>query len=689
MNNTGKRSLTLLLIISIIGGIFVSFVPFSMSNRYDKDDILRKQISDFVNNSIYGRDADFMGDYANYYIHSIKKSYEKSKRTSETGETITEEVSYDDEDYSLENVVNSKENTRSSENVRYRDIYLSNDDNFKRKLGYGKGFNPEEIKFTGGQVVIKGRVSKDGLVLNDDHTSEITPLSRQVSSTLNDMIRNNFRYILQDERIESIEFAYAINVDNGLLEKDMDRWISQIDISSRMGLSVIISSIIFILTAIIFKYENQNIDEFYNKIIKVPVEIVICLVMVLMAISSEVFSPDYYFYSQQRYIDLFYSNNFLIALGAFIVIFCTGLTIFYAVYGLKGIRDGFLNSKLVRNSIIYKIFSPLFRRFKLTDFKTTNVVLTFILILFLGYLLIAIFAFNRSLLVLAYTFLVFLVTGFILKFFEDIKLVNEATKKISEGDFKTKIDENIRFSEIAKNINSIGSDLDNKVEHAVKSERMKTELITNVSHDLKTPLTSIINYSELINSPETTDEDIKKYAEIINDKSNQLKILVENLFEISKVSSKNIDLELEDVDLYQLTLQVLGSYEDKYNSKNIETIIKADEIPYIVNIDGNQTSRILDNLFSNIDKYAMENSRVYINFENIADKTELIIKNISKYPLNISEEELMERFIRGDASRNTEGSGLGLSIAKSLTEIQGGEFNLEIDGDLFKTTIIF
>ena len=227
------------------------------------------------------------------------------------------------------------------------------------------------------------------------------------------------------------------------------------------------------------------------------------------------------------------------------------------------------------------------------------------------------------------------------------------------------------------------------MENAVKSERMKTELITNVSHDLKTPLTSIINYSELLVDDSLNIEDQKSYANIINEKSHKLRVLIENLFEISKVSSQNIELNLEEIDFSQLVEQVIGEWDDKLIEKNISTNLIIPEKPIILNLDGNQTYRVLENVFSNIEKYALENTRVYVDLLKEENGAELIVKNISKYPLNITPDELKERFTRGDASRNTEGSGLGLSIASSLTEIQGGEFKIDIDGDLFKITIKF
>ncbi|EGY76384.1 sensor histidine kinase [Peptoniphilus indolicus ATCC 29427] len=274
------------------------------------------------------------------------------------------------------------------------------------------------------------------------------------------------------------------------------------------------------------------------------------------------------------------------------------------------------------------------------------------------------------------------------KYITELEDIEKTAKIISEGHYDIKIEENnSHFKGLAHNLNAITLNLDGAISNAIKSEKMKTDLIANVSHDLKTPLTSIINYSELVVEEENV-ENIKKYAQVINEKSLKLKTLIEDLFEAAKVSSENIDLEIEEIDFKQLIKQIIGEWEDKLEEKNITIVEEYTPERVMLNLDGVKTSRILDNLFSNIYKYALEGTRVYVRlYKN--EKVQLIIKNISKYPLNISEDELMERFTRGDASRNTEGSGLGLSIAKSLVNVQKGTFEIEIDGDLFKSKIEF
>ena len=216
---------------------------------------------------------------------------------------------------------------------------------------------------------------------------------------------------------------------------------------------------------------------------------------------------------------------------------------------------------------------------------------------------------------------------------------------------------------------------------------MKSELITNVSHDLKTPLTSIINYVDLLNQENITEEQRKKYLGILKDKSNRLKALIEDLFEVSKASSGSMELDMQDLDPVSLLRQTLGEFEDKIENSNLKIIKKIPEEKLVVYADGRKTFRIFQNLLSNIFKYSMEGSRVYIEVSDAGQYVEVIFKNTSKEELNFTEEEILQRFKRGDASRTTDGSGLGLAIAKSLTEVQEGIFDIKIDGDLFKAIV--
>ena len=240
-----------------------------------------------------------------------------------------------------------------------------------------------------------------------------------------------------------------------------------------------------------------------------------------------------------------------------------------------------------------------------------------------------------------------------------------------------------------ENLNSIAVGMNRAVEERLKSERMKTELITNVSHDLKTPLTSILNYSSLIAAETCENERITEYAQVLTRQSERLTRLIDDLVEASKASTGNLDVLLAPVEAQVLIGQASGEYTERLASADLQLVTKIPEEPIRIMADGRRMWRIFDNLMNNICKYAMPGTRVYLNLEKMADSAVITFKNTSRAPLDISEEELLERFVRGDSARSSEGNGLGLSIAQSLAELQGGKLRLHIDGDLFKAILVF
>ena len=271
-------------------------------------------------------------------------------------------------------------------------------------------------------------------------------------------------------------------------------------------------------------------------------------------------------------------------------------------------------------------------------------------------------------------------------------LLDDAIRNISQGNTSYQMDlSQLRGKERAmgEHINSIGTGLEAALKEQVKSERLKTDLITNVSHDIKTPLTSIINYVDLIKRENIQDPKIQGYLEVLDQKSQRLKNLTEDLVEASKASSGNLKLDIQDIDVVELVWQTNGEFEEKFATRHLELVSSLPKNPVLIRADGRRLWRILENLYNNAYKYAMQNSRIYVDVAQRDGKAIFTIKNVSENPLNISADELTERFVRGDVARTTEGSGLGLSIAQSLTKLQNGTFTLSIDGDLFKAEVAF
>ena len=330
-----------------------------------------------------------------------------------------------------------------------------------------------------------------------------------------------------------------------------------------------------------------------------------------------------------------------------------------------------------------------------SDLKV-KVIIKFIIISALAIFIFLVF--NNSGMVVVLEFILIAVTLYkIIKFIKNCSQIERKLKEMYEEDNSNKLyeeDFGNEFKNLVRYLNNISNGFENAIQDRMKSERMKIELITNVSHDIKTPLTSIINYVDLLKKENINNEQAKEYIEILDSKSQRLKKLTEDLVEASKVSTGNISLNLEKINVVELVKQATGEFEDKFKKRGLETIINADKNEVNIMADSRYMYRIIENLFSNVSKYALENSRVYIDIkqskeDNSADNVIIEVKNISKDKLNISAEELMQRFVRGDKSRTTEGSGLGISIAQNLTELQKGKFELKLDGDLFKVKIIF
>ncbi|MDR7079437.1 signal transduction histidine kinase [Neobacillus niacini] len=359
------------------------------------------------------------------------------------------------------------------------------------------------------------------------------------------------------------------------------------------------------------------------------------------------------------------------------------ITIPIAILGfilLLSLVKHFKNGTFFTHTFIFKMVSKVIR-FVGDVYKSGSVGVKTVLIV-IGYPLLV-----------AVTFFMFPVTlgiaaWFAFKRVKRFTAIQEGVERIKDGDILHIIDVDGKgeFAKLASNINSITDGLKKAVNSELKSERLKTELITNVSHDIRTPLTSIITYVDLLKT-ERDPAKVEQYIEVLDQKSKRLKILTDDLFDAAKASSGSIPVQLEQIDIISLISQGLGEVNDKIEDLGLAFKFNHPKDKVYITADGKLLWRSIENVLSNIFKYALNGSRVYIDIEDAGNEILLTFKNISAYELNISADELMERFKRGDESRTSSGSGLGLSIAKSLIEIQKGKFIIQVDGDLFKTMI--
>ena len=272
----------------------------------------------------------------------------------------------------------------------------------------------------------------------------------------------------------------------------------------------------------------------------------------------------------------------------------------------------------------------------------------------------------------------------------NLRTLQKGGEKLAEGDYSQSIDTKLLFGDFRRygqRMNELRTGMEQAVQEQTKAERMKTELITNVSHDIKTPLTSIVNYVDLLQKVDVQPEAAREYIAVLDRQSRRLKKLTEDLVEASKASSGALPVELQPTDVAVLFDQIVGEYQERLAGCRLTLVARPPEQPLSVRADGKLLSRVMDNLVSNICKYALEDTRVYVVASCDGENVTISFKNVSRAELNISPDELMERFVRGDASRHTEGSGLGLSIAGSLVQLMGGTFHLSIDGDLFRADI--
>ena len=397
-------------------------------------------------------------------------------------------------------------------------------------------------------------------------------------------------------------------------------------------------------------------------------------------------------------LDYFFIDEIII----FVLVLLVAFDFFLLIGLMMGISTRIKSGTLFSNTILYFVISHTIDLLK-TVIYTFKKIINGIPLIWKSVLIIASIVLLEFLVIIAYwndknTLIYYwlvekiILVPCVLLIVLQFKNIKKAIKNLSKGSYENKTDTSylyFDFKETANDINNISIGLSNAVEDKMKSERFKTQLITNVSHDIKTPLTSIINYVDLIKKEPIENEKLKGYVDVLDRQSKRLKKLTEDLVEASKASSGSISVCLKPIDLNVLLIQAVGEYEDKIQKESLELIVSYSQDPVMIMADGRYLWRILDNLMNNVIKYSQTHTRVYLSLKKIGARAIITLRNISKDKLNISSEELMERFVRGDSSRNTEGSGLGLSIAKSLTELQNGNMQLFVDGDLFKIMLTF
>lgn len=464
-----------------------------------------------------------------------------------------------------------------------------------------------------------------------------------------------------------------------------------------MLISGIIIAIILII-ALIFPY--KKVKDF--SILKIPFEvwciIIISDISIWVLSTTEMIRVTYLkelSMIKNQIVSDSMVNAFNIAVWFFIFIIA-----FFGMVEIKSVFKIGFKEYFKNKSLVVRIILSIFRKLKRTvDYvteinlneKNNKYILKLVLINAVILIIISSIWFVGIPLAIVYSVILFIV---IRKYVDDIsgkyKKLTEATNEIAEGNLDVKIEEDLGlFNPFKDNLQKIQGGFKKAVLEEVKSEKMKTDLISNVSHDLKTPLTAIITYVDLLKDKNLSEEKKREYLEVIDRKSQRLQELIEDLFEISKASSGNITLNIEEVDIVSLMKQTLFELDDKIKESSIIIKNNFQEEKIILQLDSQRTFRVFENIIINAAKYSMPNSRVYLDIINNESDVQIIMKNMSAEEIKFNADEIVERFVRGDKSRNTKGSGLGLAIAKSFVELQGGSFKIEVDGDLFKVIMCF
>ncbi len=549
-----------------------------------------------------------------------------------------------------------------------------------------------EINFLPEEYGVQFKVWYDGELVEDTYTGEAYKHKEERVQELY-LYANEERGIVTEAKVElyllenTSENSY-LSDHTSYIEEEYENWnlLQEYWIYIQVGLvvsGIVTLSLVVILTIIAGKRAGEK-GIYLNQLDRIPFDILVGIWVI--AATSGIAGMNWVF------------NRVIGVLGVVIAAFLTGIIYFTFCTRVKA-------GKWWKNTVVFialkwckDVVKQLFvlSKSRYVRFKMVKqVIVTSVIVTIVELLLSLVGGINNIYQI--WTWFLIIVGNTVLGggailiciWFQKLK---DATMKIVDEDIHHQVDTNLmfgEFKEFAEAINRIGNGMNHAMEERLKSERLKTELITNVSHDIKTPLTSIINYVDLIKKVECENKEVGKYIEVLDRQSQKLKRLITDLVDASKISSGNVKIELAKLDLGVMAKQLEGEFLERLQEADLELIVTFPETATYVSADGRQLQRICDNLINNILKYSLKGTRVYVTVENNGDTTQISFKNTSKNQLNIRPEELMERFVRGDESRNTEGNGLGLSIADSLAKAQNAKMDIIIDGDLFKVIISF
>ena len=605
--------------------------------------------------------------------------------------------------YYYYNTINNKTNTTLNENVKFENNNIDLSEVNKDKYQFYAVVNFDN----NGNVDVSEINGGDKEVLKSNIECSLIDIRNEYDISNSDYEEGY--YNIDIKPIKNMTFVYA--VPKTITSYDNIRWgIENADISiyESMGAggAFIIAGIVALI-ALIFPIKKAKSTILFRKISKIPFEVWIIIIGLAIAalgplagqlIKATLNGDLQVIFTEvipsliipERIIWIF---NFIIWLLSYSAVFFFVLVIKY-VFNV-GVID-YIKERTIFGMVIMlcvRIIKRTLDEITKVDLREKNNKLIIKLLAINAVILLiitSIWFFGIPVVILYSVILFFIIRKYVDKISEKYSKLREATSKIAEGNLDVKIEEDLGLFEPFKgDLEKIQCGFKKAVDEEVKSQRMKTDLISNVSHDLKTPLTAIITYADLLKDENLSDEKRKQYIETLDRKAQRLQVLIENLFEVSKATSGNITLNIENIDVVSLMKQTLFELEDKLEEASLLVRKNMPKEKVILPLDSQRTFRVFENLIINITKYAMPNTRVFIDIIENEDDVAIIMKNMAAEEITFNVDTIAERFVRGDESRNTEGSGLGLAIAKSFVELQGGTFNISVDGDLFKVKIVF
>lgn len=605
--------------------------------------------------------------------------------------------------YYYYNTINNKTNTTLNENVKFENNNIDLSEVNKDKYQFYAVVNFDN----NGNVDVSEINGGDKEVLKSNIECSLIDIRNEYDISNSDYEEGY--YNIDIKPIKNMTFVYA--VPKTITSYDNIRWgIENADISiyESMGAggAFIIAGIVALI-ALIFPIKKAKSTILFRKISKIPFEVWIIIIGLAIAalgpLAGQIIKATLNGDLQVIFVEIIPSLiiperiiwifNFIIWLLSYSVVFFFVLVIKY-VFNV-GVID-YIKERTIFGMVIMlcvRIIKRTLDEITKVDLREKNNKLIIKLLAINAVILLiitSIWFFGIPVVILYSVILFFIIRKYVDKISEKYSKLREATSKIAEGNLDVKIEEDLGLFEPFKgDLEKIQCGFKKAVDEEVKSQRMKTDLISNVSHDLKTPLTAIITYADLLKDENLSDEKRKQYIETLDRKAQRLQVLIENLFEVSKATSGNITLNIENIDVVSLMKQTLFELEDKLEEASLLVRKNMPKEKVILPLDSQRTFRVFENLIINITKYAMPNTRVFIDIIENEDDVAIIMKNMAAEEITFNVDTIAERFVRGDESRNAEGSGLGLAIAKSFVELQGGTFNISVDGDLFKVKIVF